>query len=285
MRPTFESYSFITLIKVTLYSKNTNFKKDLIMKKLLIGLLIIVLALAGAAYFFLGDLNSIVKEQIEKHGSSALQTSVKVTDVNIKILDGLGEIKGLSVANPKGFSQTAALSFNNIRLDIGTENITEMPIIIEEIMIDSVATLYELNSQAKGNLNVLLDQLTAGSSSASSSSKEPSEASSEKSDVRIVIKKLVIKDTQLALDLSALGDKKYAETLPTFAVNNIGGTQGLAPEELGQAIGKSLLNNIIKQAKEKQKEKLVNKVKDKAMEKLQEKGGEKLKGLMDRFGG
>ena len=255
------------------------------MKKLFIGLLIIVLVLAGAAYFLLGDLNSIVKEQIEKHGSSALQTDVKVADVNIKILDGLGEIKGFSVANPKGFSQEAVLSFNNIRLDIGTDNITEMPIIIEEIMIDSVATLYELNKETKGNLNVLLDQLTAGSSSDSSSSKEPSDVSSEKSDVLIVIKKLVIKDTKLALDLRALGDKKYDETLPTFAVNNIGGTQGLPPEELGQAIGESLLNNMIKQAKEKQKEKLVNKVKEKAMEELQEKGGEKLKGLMDRFGG
>ena len=99
-----------------------------------------------------------------------------------------------------------------------------------------------------------------------------------------MIKKLVIKDTKLALDLSALGDKKYDETLPTFAVNNIGGTQGLAPEELGQAIGKSLLDNMIKQAKEKQKQKLADKVKEKAMEKLQEKGGEKLKGLMDKFG-
>jgi hypothetical protein len=255
------------------------------LKKLLIGLLIIVLALAGAAYFLLGDLNSIVKEKIETHGSSALQTSVKVNDVYIKILDGLGEINGFSVANPKGFSQVAALSFNTIRLDIGIENITEMPIVIEEIMIDSVATLYELNAQAKGNLNVLLDQLTTGSSSDSSSSKEASDESSEKSDIRIVIKKLVIKDTKLALDLSALGDNKYAETLPSFTVNNIGGTQGLSPAALGQAIGESLLNNMIKQAKEKQKEKLVNKVKEKAMEKLQEKGGEKLKDLMDRFGG
>lgn len=254
------------------------------MKKILIGLVIIILALSGAAYYVLSDLNSLVKNQIEKHGSSALHTSVSVSDVNIKLMDGLGEINGFSVANPKGFSQTAALSFKTIRLDIGTDNISEMPIIIEEITIDSVATLYELNAQAKGNLNVLLEQLTSGSSSDSTTSKESNDAASEKSDVRIVVKKLVIKDTKLALDLTALGDKKYDETLPTFAVNNIGGTQGLPPAELGQAIGKSLLDNMIKQAKEKQKEKLVNKVKEKAMEKLQEKGGEKLKGLMDRFG-
>jgi hypothetical protein len=255
------------------------------MKKILIGLVIILLALGGAAYYFLSDLNAIVKEQIEKHGSSALQTKVKVSGVNIKLMDGLGEIKGFSVANPKGFSDVSALGFDIIRIDIGTENITEMPIIIEEVMIDSVATLYELNTQAKGNLNVLLDQLSSGRSSESSTPKESKDSNTKKTDVRIVIKKLVIKDTKLALDLTALGDKKYHETLPTFTVNNIGGIQGLSPEELGKAIGKSLLDNIIKQAKKKQKEKLIDKLTEKATEKLKEKGAEKLKGLLNSFGG
>lgn len=254
------------------------------MKKILIGLFIIVLAIGGGAYYLLSDLNSIVKGQIEKHGTSTLKTSVKVSEVNIKLLDGMGEIKGFSVANPEGFSAGSALAFDTVRLDIGTDNMTEMPIVIEEIMIDSVATLYELNAQAKGNLNVLLGQLSSGSSKSGASSEVTSDTSSEKSDVRIVVKKLVIKDTKLALDLSALGDKKYDETLPTFSVANIGGTKGLAPDELVQAIGKSLLDNIIRQAKEKQKEKLAGKLKEKAMEKLKEQGGEKLEGLLNRFG-
>ena len=252
------------------------------MKKILIGLLIIILALAGGAYYFLSDLNAIVKAQIEKHGSKTLQTSVDVNAVNIKLLEGLGEIQGFSVANPKGFSQSAALGFSTVRLDLETDNITEMPIVIEEILIDSVSALYEVNAQAKGNLNVLLEQLTSGKkeSEADASTQPPS----EKSDIRLVIKKLQVKDTQLALDLTALGDKKYNETLPSITLNNIGGTQGLAPEALGQAIGKSLLDSIIKQAKQKQKEKLLDKAKDKALEKIEEKGGEKLKGLLDRFG-
>jgi len=254
------------------------------MKKILIGFFILVLVIGGGAYYLLGDLNSIIKGQIEKHGTGALKTSVTVSDVNIKLLDGMGEIKGFSVANPEGFSAGSALAFDTVRLDIGTDNITEMPIVIEEIMIDSVATLYEMNAQAKGNLNVLLDQLSSGSSDSNASAEVTSDSSSEKSDIRIVVKKLVIKDTKLALDLSALGDKKYDETLPTFSVANIGGTKGLAPDEVGQAIGKRLLKNIVRQAKEKQKEKLAGKVKEKAMEKLKEQGGEKLEGLLNRFG-
>ena len=254
------------------------------MKKLLIALLLVILALGGAAYYFLGNINAIVKEQIETHGSNALQTNVKVGSVNIKLLDGFGEITGFSIANPKGFSSATALGFDTVRLDIGTENITEMPIIIEEILIDSVSTLYELNSQGKGNLNALVDQIKSQSSVQKPKSEEPTDNTSSKTDVRLVVKKLVVKDTKLALDLTALGQERYDETLPTFAIQNIGGKNGLPPEELGQAIGKTMLDKIIKQAKKKQEQKLTAKAKDKLMEQLDEKDQKKLKGLLNSFG-
>jgi hypothetical protein len=253
------------------------------MKKILVALVVLILV-AGGVLFFSGSINSIVKEQIETHGSNALNTKVEVAGVDIKLLDGFGEITGFSIANPKGFSTTAALGFDTVRLDIGTENITEMPIIIEEILIDSISTLYELNAQGKGNLNVLVDQIGSQASSEKTEQDAPDSEPASESDVRIVVKKLVIKDTQLALDLTAIGQKKYDETLPTFAIENIGGTKGLPPEELGQAMGKSLLDNIIQQAKQKQKEKLKAKVKEKLMKELNEKGGEKLKGLLNKFG-
>lgn len=254
------------------------------MKKIFIALLLIIITLGAIGYYFLGSINSIVKQQIEQHGSNALQTSVNVDNVNIKLIDGLGEISGFSIANPDGFSAMPALSFKTIRLDIDTQNITSMPIIIEEVLVDSVSSLYELNAQGSGNLNQLLSQANKGKGSKSAEETPASQDSASDTDIRLVIKKLVIKDTQLALDLSALGDKKYTETLPTFAVSNIGGTEGLPPEALAQAMGKQVLDKLIKEAKEKQKAKLMDKAKDKVMEKLNEKGGEKLKGLLNKFG-
>lgn len=254
------------------------------MKKLLVVFLLVIVALGGAAYYYLGNINAIVKEQVEKHGSNALQTTVKVGGVNIKLLDGFGEITNFSIANPKGFSSATAIGFDTVRLDIGTENITEMPIVIEEILIDSVSTLYELNAQGKGNLNALLDQIKSQSSSQKSEPSASEDKSSGDSDIRIVVKKLAVKDTKLALDLTALGQKRYDETLPTFEIQNIGGKDGLPPEELGQVIGKSMLDNIIKQAKKKQEEKLTDKAKEALMKELDGKGGEKLKGLLNSFG-
>lgn len=251
------------------------------MKKIFIALILILLLISVGAYILLGNINSIVKTQIEQQGSSALETEVSVRDVNIKLLEGFGEISGFSIANPEGFSNASALGFETIRLDIETSNLSTMPIVIEEVLIDSVATLYEINTQAQGNLNVLLEPLKSGSTS--SKAPEPSQTDSGQTDIRIAIKKLVVKGTRLALDLTALGDKKYDETLPSFTLNDIGGTEGLPPEQLGQEIGKRLLNNLLQKAKEKQKEKLGDKIKEKAMEELKDKGGEKLKGVLDRF--
>lgn len=261
------------------------------MKKVLIVLLLVIIALGGAIYYFAGSINSIVEQQIEKHGTNSLQTNVEVGAVNIKLMDGLGEISDFSIANPQGFSANNALGFKKVKLDIDTQNITEMPIVIEEILIDSVSTRYELNAAGKGNLNALLEQASAGAHSDKSTSSDtsPTDTPSENtpnesaSDIRIVVQKLTIKDTQLALDLTAIGQKAYDETLPSFSIKNIGGKEGLPPEQLAAAMGKSLLKKIIKEAKEKQSEKLKNKAKDKIMEKVNEKGSEKLKGLMNKF--
>lgn len=253
------------------------------MKKILFGLLFILLIIIAGAYFVLGNINSIVKNQIEKHGTGALQTLVQVSDVNIQLMEGLGEINGFSIANPQGFSKTSALGFQTIRLDLDTASITKMPIVIEEVLIDSLSTLYEVNAQAKGNINALLEPLKSNAQNEKASS-ESAQQEAQKSDVRIIIKKIVVKDTQLVLDLSALGDKRYEETLPSFTLNDIGGTEGLPPEQLGKEIGNRLLSNLLQKAKEKQKDKLADKVKEKALEELKEKGGDTVKGLLDRFG-
>lgn len=253
------------------------------MKKILIGLLLILLLISAGAYFVLGNINSIVKNQIEKQGSGALQTQVQVSDVNIQLLDGLGEINGFSIANPEGFSNADALGFKTIRLDIDTNTLTTMPIVIEEVLIDSLSALYEVNAQAKGNLNALLEPLKSSSKGGTGSSESP-QSDAGQTDIRITIKKLVVKDTQLVLDLSALGDKHYDETIPGFSLSDIGGAEGLPPEQLGKEIGKRLLSNLLQKAKEKQQDKLADKVKEKAVEELKEKGGDTVKGLLDRFG-
>lgn len=257
------------------------------MKKVFLFLVALVLLLGGAAYYLMGNLDQIVKQQVESHGTELLKTSVKLNEVEIRLLDGFGELRGFSIANPNGFSERTLMGFDTIRLDIKTEDISQKPLVIEEILIDSVAALYEVNDKAKGNMNVLLDNAksTGGDASSGSSSSDNAESGSTESDVRIAVKQIVVKDTQLKLDLTKIGLKAYDETLPTFTASNIGGTSGLPPKELGVEIAKVMLDNLTKQARKKQEDKLKDKAKAKIMEKIEEKGGEKVKGFLNKLGG
>lgn len=254
------------------------------MKKFMIAALLLIVVASAGIFYVMGSLDGLIKSQIELHASNALKTKVSVGAVKLKLLDGFGEISGFKINNPDGFSDEQALSFEAIRLDIGTENLGEMPIIIEEITIDSLSALVEMNQPTNSNIKTLLDNVASGTQSSKKPPEQPEEtsdtnASSEPSDVRILVKQLTIKDTALALDLTALGDKKYQETLPTLHIENIGAPNGVPPEQLGTEMASAILKKLKKEAQKKQTEKLKNK----AIDKIKEKSKEGLKGLMDKL--
>ncbi len=259
------------------------------MKKAFVVLLVVVAVLGGVSYWLMNNLDRIVKDQVEYQGSRILNVPVRLNQVTLKLFDGFGELQGFSIANPEGFSQNTLLGFDTVRLDLDTENMSAEHIIIEEILVAAAATRYEVNAQGKGNVNVLLDQLQRfkqSQDSAKQSAEGEQTGTQESSDLRISVKKITIEDTGLTLDLSALGQKVYDESLPTFTATAIGGSNGLPPAELGATIAEVMLRNVARQAAKKQQERLKTKAIDKAKEKLSEelKDNEKVKGIMDKLG-
>ncbi|MDH3311484.1 MAG: hypothetical protein OEM95_12535, partial [Gammaproteobacteria bacterium] len=74
------------------------------MKKIiLIFVLVLVAAIGAGLYYLFTNLDAIVKAAIEKAGSQTTQTAVRVDSVKIVLSEAAGTIKGLSIANPKGF--------------------------------------------------------------------------------------------------------------------------------------------------------------------------------------
>ena len=68
------------------------------MKKILIGLVVLVVIVAAGVFVFLGNLNDIVRAAVEKVGSDMTQTNVTLNEVDIEITSGKGagsDIKGL----------------------------------------------------------------------------------------------------------------------------------------------------------------------------------------------
>ena len=83
------------------------------MKKVFIGLAVIAIVLGALLWWLGANLDGIVKKAIEDVGADVTQTSVDVSGVGIKLLDGKATISGLSVANPPGFSNPNIFTLGN----------------------------------------------------------------------------------------------------------------------------------------------------------------------------
>lgn len=260
------------------------------MKKVLIALLVVVVALGGFIYMGLSGMDGFIKEQLKKQGNRITNTQVSVNQVETVLSEAKVSINGISIANPQGFSDGNAFSLNTVRVDLGTA--TQEPYVIDEILIDSPEVLYEVDQHGKANLIVLKDNIQ---SSLPQSAPEPQEQTGDAINPLMSVKKITVKDVKLKLDIAAmdlgeipLEQRQFELTMPTFQADAIGVPNGIPADQLGAAIMDSMLDNLIKAGKAKikalikeQAEAKIQEKLDEEKAKLEEKAKEKLKSLFD----
>lgn len=78
-------------------------------------------------------LGSIAERVIEHAGSKALGVTVSIDNMQVSLKDRKAVVKGLSIANPKGFDEPMALSVESISVDLG--NLSKGLVNLEEIEI------------------------------------------------------------------------------------------------------------------------------------------------------
>jgi len=260
-------------------------------KKIVIALLVIFVIGGGFVYMGLSGLDGFIREQIETQGSQVTKTKVTVTEVKTKLSDAKASISGIKIANPQGYSTDSAFSLGTVKLDIGSA--IQEPYVIEEILIDSPAVLYEVDKQGKANLTVIQENIQ---SALPQSDAQPVEQGSDKAAPLMSVNKITVKDVKLKLNIEAvdLGElplekRIYELTLPTFHTDAIGVPNGIPADQLGAAIVDSMLDNLIKEGKDKVKEIVEEQAKakvkeklDKEKDKLKQKAKDKLKDLFNR---
>ena len=266
------------------------------MKKVIFGLvLVVILAVVGAAYYILTNLDAIVEAAIEKYGSQATQTAVRVDKVGIKLKEGSAAINGLTIANPEGFALSHAFSMAKVKTGIDIASIKEEPYVINEITVVAPQVFFEVNKDNKINLNELKKNLSPGKP-ADKQEKEADQTAS--AEPRLIIKRLLFTDGNIKAKVAPLNDKEYDLKLPTINMQNLGGNKGATATELASEIIDRLIDQTKKVVKqkgidaeleklkvkadaklEKEKAKLKQKT-DSKLEEEKQKAKEKLKGLL-----
>ncbi len=212
------------------------------MKKILIGLVGLLVIVLGISIYVFSSLDGIVKNAIETYGSEATGTQVSVANVKIALKSGAGKISGLNVGNPKGYSASNVFELGEISTKIDTGTVTENPVIIDELIIRSPVVFYEINKAGVSNVDVLKKNLAQ----AGGASEKASEESTGK-PLKFIIRKLVVEGGKASVRIAALGNTVQHVNIPRIRLSDVGKKSGGATAaEVAQILGKHLVKSVKK---------------------------------------
>ena len=231
-------------------------------KGILITLLILVILISTVIVFTLFNLNFIVKTAIEKYGSQATQTAVRVQGVQISLKNGSGSIKGLTVANPKGFETPYAFSLGEIGVYIDLKSLTGDEIGIDGIVVNAPKIFVEINEDKKNNLNELKKNLLSTDSQPAKSTT----SGKESKETMLFIRHIIFSKGQIDAKVIPM-NKEYQLKMPSVEMWNLRGT----PKQIAFQVINRLTNKALAEVKKKGIGQVTDKIGDKAKSLLKTK--------------
>ncbi len=213
------------------------------MKKILIAGVVIIVLVAGIAFFTLSNLGPLVKKTINTLGPQITKTDVNVEDVSVSIFSGQATIKQFLLGNPKGFKSSQAMKVASIYVDIDEGSITKNPIIINKIEIIAPEITYE-KIAGSDNFQAILKNVQ-GSAKEDGKSEQKSDTGKDKKSKKIIINDVIVKKGKVHLIMTALAGKEIDAPLPDIHLTDIGReTNGATAAQAFEQIFASLYGHI-----------------------------------------
>ena len=217
------------------------------MKKFFLFLLVVViLAVGGALFFVAGNLDDTIHDAIETTGSEMMGEPVEVEAVTLSLTDGSGEITGLTIANPEGYTDPYAFRIQKIRLQIDVASTASSPKRIKEFTLVQPEMYIEVTAEDEVNFEVLATNLENNIPEASPQEAPAEEESPE--ETLLAIDLLRIEGAKLTLRHPELEGGVKEVVLPDSVVRNVGGETGLTGSELSLMIVEKVTEESLEQA-------------------------------------
>ncbi len=241
------------------------------MKKVLIGILVIMVILAVVLAVGLYKLGPIIKTTVNTHGPRITQTEVRLADVGVSLLKGELQLKGFVLGNPKGFQAPHAVKVGSMYVDVDESSLTEDTVVIDKVAVIGPEIYYEKTGKTD-NFKALLRNIKG----ASPAKKEPSDTTEkEGAGKKILVRDFVLKDGQVNLAASIVGTQSVTAQLPDIHLKDIG-KSGAPPEQVFGEIFAAIYKEVSSPAVTRALNTELKKLKKDAKKKL-EKAGEDLK--------
>ena len=229
----------------------------------------LVILIAGLAWSVerLVTLDSRIQDHLAKTLTFLAGVPVTVDSLELSILSGAGSVTGLTVANPKGYSDASAFEMGSISFDVDILSAIAQPLLINTLVLDSPL----VNLEVKDDLNSNLQEIIGTSVKQSKETKAKTEASSETEEAeqseseteqdresqdsgetkdeedyfRSRIELLEFRNVRLK---ASRGSDSWEDAIEIIRLENLGGEEGLSSYGLGVVVVTELTGEVLAQA-------------------------------------
>jgi hypothetical protein len=188
-------------------------------KKLLIagGFLAVILVVSVVKYLH-SNLDSIVKNAIEKVGTEMTGVSVDVDDVTLALAEGRGEIGGLVIDNPRGYKGPHAVKLGSVVLAIDPATASKDVVVIRELTVEGPDIVYDKgpNGTNVEAIQANIDEYSKTHAAGEAPAKEDGAAA----------KRLIVESLQIRNGKIRLPGRDRVIDLPPLSMRDIGKSRG-----------------------------------------------------------
>ena len=225
-------------------------------RNLIVAAVAVLIIAIGAMLMVVSRADHLVKHAIEEHGSAATQTAVRVEHVDIRLASTAAGLRGLTVANPPGFSPASAVRLDEVQVVLHSASLGQDVLVINEVKIVAPHVFFEVDANRQANLDVIRrnvedygkgDAIVLDATPRPDAQPVPTRPRVSKSadHSRVIIKQLTISGGRVEIDATALGGKRKVVELPDTEVTGIGESSGGASgDEVAEVVLMALIRDV-----------------------------------------
>jgi len=238
--------------------------------------LVLGLLVGGGIYYIFSNIDELVRRVIEQEGTAALGVPVKLDGVEIVIQEGRATLRGLTIANPEGFSDASIFELGEISVAIETSSLESMaPLVINEVKVSAPRVRYEVDAKGASNVDALEAGMKSGDGSGSSET-----GGSDGEELKLRVVEFLFEKGAITADLRAIGEKEREIELPALRLKDLGGRDGATAGEIGDQAVDALTDRVVRQVTRAGVERVV----EKALDGVSDDAKGAVKGLLDQLG-
>lgn len=227
----------------------------------------LVLAAVIAAVVVLGQLGRLIERGVESEGPGLTGTSVALGGASVSIFNGEGELEGLRIGNPKGFSDDNAFDLGRIKIAIDPASVTSDVVRVKSLVVDGPRLLAEFDASGRNNLGAILNHVRSVSGGTARAG-----SSSGGAQKKMIIDEFRFENAEARVLAPALNLDKSVK-LPPVVLKNLGARQGgAAAGDLANQMLRPIVESTVQAAKREyvkaQRDKLGEKAKESLLDNL-----------------